>query len=159
MSYSYIKSVFPNFETNTEALSTIYDSQITLGSTAKSNETIKNASNPLPYENESIPIENFGQTNPKDNLTFYIPPVPKIYLEDVPQVETFDINPTQPLKEHIKPTGCDDYLRHVVTCKQCTQTLRKQLGISSTKNEEILEVLSFVLFGVFLYMILDKIKK
>jgi hypothetical protein len=153
MSYSYIKSVFPNFEKNTGALSTIYDTQITLGSNPQSNQTVS------PYETQSIPIENFGQTNSKDNLSFYVPPVPKIHFSDHPQVETFNTTVVKESKQHTKPTECDDYLRNVIKCKQCMQTLRKQLGVSSVDYEEIFEVLSFVLFGVFLYMILDKLKR
>ena len=143
MSYSYIKSVFPNFETDTNP--SIYDAQLSLASPSQN----ESQSTPTPYENQGIPVENFGQTTPTDksNLTFYIPPVPKV------TVEAFEPKTDTP------PAGCDDYLRHVVKCKQCMQTLRKQLGMSSVDYEEILEVLSFILFGVFLLMILDRIKR
>lgn len=54
----------------------------------------------------------------------------------------------------------DSYIKHVLKCEQCKDLLIKQFNIESDRirNEEILELISFLIFGLFILLLLDKIK-
>lgn len=54
----------------------------------------------------------------------------------------------------------DSYIKHILKCEQCKDVLIKQFNIESDRirNEEILELISFLIFGLFILLLLDKIK-
>lgn len=57
--------------------------------------------------------------------------------------------------------NCDLYIRHISECGRCKAVLLKQFGIESDRirNEEILELISYVIFGLFILLLLDYIKR
>lgn len=151
MSYSYIKSVFPNYSTEDDPNvgSQLYTSNLTLGGSVETNTKINSPVSP--YESSSF-VETFNGESNKDNLHFRVPPVPTISIESFSK----DTNVTN----SITNTNCEDYLQHVLKCKACSNALRKQLGVGrSVEYEELVEVFAFILFGVFLLMLLERFKK
>lgn len=158
MSYSYIKSVFPNYSTDGDPSVPLYSaSTLTLGSAQKETQSNLQVS---PYENAGQFVENFTVSDPKDNLHFRVPPVPAISIEQFSKDDPNQQKQSSQQKEHVDTTGCEDYLKHVLKCKKCSNALRKQLGGGhSVEYEEIVEVLAFILFGVFLLMLIERYKK
>lgn len=156
MSYSYIKSVFPNYSTEGDPSAPLYSANtLTLGSISKDTQKDLQVS---PYENAGQFVENFTVSNPKDNLHFRVPPVPVVSIEQFNK-DNSDQQMQPPQKGNVEVTDCENYLHHVLQCKKCSNAMRKQLGGQSVDYEEVVEVLAFILFGVFLMMLLDRYKK
>ena len=55
---------------------------------------------------------------------------------------------------------CDLYVKHILECNKCKSVAMKQLGIESDKvrNEEIMEVVSYIVFGLFILLLIDSLK-
>lgn len=55
----------------------------------------------------------------------------------------------------------DIYIKHVLECNECRETLLKQFNIETDRirNEQILELIAFLVFGLFILLLLDKLKK
>jgi hypothetical protein len=55
----------------------------------------------------------------------------------------------------------DTYTKHVLECNQCKEILLKQFNIETDRirNEEILELITFLIFGLFILLLLDGLKK
>jgi hypothetical protein len=55
----------------------------------------------------------------------------------------------------------DNYIKHILKCEQCKELLLKQFNIESDRirNEEIMELISFIIFGIFILLLLDKSNK
>lgn len=53
------------------------------------------------------------------------------------------------------------YTKHILECEQCKQLLLKQFNIETERirNEEILELITFLIFGLFILLLLDGFKK
>lgn len=186
MSYSYIKSVFPNFETRqkydpnkiysnitladessglqsvNKMLPTAYDEQEMKGfarNLLKSESALSIPENVLleKYENAAtFPLPPSG----KDNLRYYNTPLPTpLTLPPVPirnPLETFENDKT----DNKCDINCDAYIKHILECSKCKGMVTKQLNIETDRlrNEEIMEVLSYLIFGVFILLLLDNIK-
>ena len=107
--------------------------------------------------NANVNIENKVFQNEKDNLHFYnqkLPdnsPNPNSNLMGGSKIEKF----TQ------GSDNCNMYTRHVLDCQKCRSLLIKQLNLENDKiqNEEVMEIISYILFGVLLLLILDYLKK
>jgi len=200
MSYSYIKSVFPNFENSNK----VYDETLytninsSLYNEASESPQVK----PLEYNNKkkeqeeifnlpsnkllenltNIEQDNSGQfqSQMKNNLSYYnLPlksqiqtPLAQTPLSQTPLAQT-PLAQT-PLarsslvqnesKIEISDMNCDDcdvHVKHILDCKQCKMLAIKQLGIESDKyrNEEMMELASYVIFGMFILLLIDSLKK
>lgn len=163
MSYSYIKSVFPNFENSNK----VYD------------ETLYTNINSSLYNNDMSqvkPLENFNHENKRDE-TFILPPNKLLEkLENLEKLEKLEnltnVNDTsQIIPKQIIPLpveskieiwdDCDTHVKHILNCKQCKMLAIKQLSIESDKyrNEEMMELASYVIFGMFILLLIDSLKK
>jgi hypothetical protein len=176
MSYSYIKSVFPNFESSKVYDDRIYNSlsSISLSSTSSlqnkntilgSNEQLQSFTENLlksssSSEPSTVPIE-------KDNLKFYNKPFSTLTDEN-------DNNHKQITKEIKKSTieefkestscenmDCNNYIQHILKCKNCLAVIHKQLGIDNdkVKMDEMIELSSYIIFGIFIILLLESLKK
>ena len=198
MSYSYIKSVFPNFENSNKVydealynnINTVYTDRelsIPIPENVESKQTDENyptlLENPkiekmsninantnghssLPFQytqtNELSEIgfnKNHGEQN---NLSYYNLPlkvpmtVPGIQqnLKEQRVIEKFE-----DVKGNCEQE-CDLYVKHILECNKCKSVAMKQLGIESDKirNEEIMEVVSYIVFGLFILLLIDSLK-
>lgn len=177
MSYSYIKNVFPNFEDSTKVWNdSLYNNII---SDHQSDTSLPTSANIKPSEPDSqnnivLPepkletYQNYSQSDyhpiikssdKQDNLTFYNLPISKEYLNDqylqskLKTIETFQNQGTCEL-------DCDLYIKHINECGRCKSIVLKQFGIESDriKNEEIMEVISYLIFGLFILLLIDSLK-
>lgn len=171
MTYSYIKSVFPDF-----TASKVYDERtynnITLGNgVAKAQlKTIE------PYHDNQL--QNFTASQPftaSQNLMSFEEKTPSPILNQKSiQLEPIDISNYKEYKEYKElfennktdlplkipcDIDCDSHINHVLTCVKCKQMITKQLNLNFDKerNEEIMELVSYMLFGVFVLLIIDNL--
>lgn len=182
MSYSYIKSVFPNFESISSKVydKNIYNSLNTLY-TDKSSDVPHAANNDIVSANDivlpqetllekykditSSPLSLEVSDKNKDNLRFYNLPAHKEYInKETINKEKVNIQNKQHIEKFegvIKDEECDIYMKHILECNKCKGIVTKQLGIDNDKikNEEIMEVVSYVIFGLFMLLLIDSLKK
>jgi hypothetical protein len=192
MSYSYIKSVFPNFESS-QGGEKIFNSLNTLNTTPVShNVTSPIQQKALSGHNEKsnvefvIPhskLETYAELDdhkkePIDNQKYYKSPwIPRDLVSEFQNkamgsqtrenVETFDNKITNlPVIEAKQMSmtsygDCDDYLQHILNCTKCKESFSKQLGIETDKSqtEEMMELMSYIIFGVFILLLIDSLKR
>lgn len=160
MSYSYVKTVFPNFE-----FSNVYNDKLYTNNVTKEIKPL----NVTGLENNlsNARIETYKQIEPyqepyrenyKSNLTFYNKPV---LDQDIPNYE--NINPQENFENKVKTSNQshDEYINHINSCPSCKEALLKQLGVETErlKNDEIMELISYIVFGIFILILLDSLKK
>jgi hypothetical protein len=181
MSYSYIKSVFPNFETNKE-LSNIYNTLGGVNLTLTTDD--KNKSVPVAYDDtemkgfahnllkneitlppnkllekyQNVPVIESTATFPlaktgTNNLHYYNLPLPQPKLE---QKEGFENNEAK-----IWNLECETYVKHILECSKCRAMITKQLNVETDRirNEEIMELVSYLIFGIFILLLLENFKR
>ena len=165
MSYSYVKTVFPNFEFSNVYNDKLYTNVTNVTKEIKplsvsgvdnnqSNARIETYKQIEPYQE---PYQESYQENYKSNLTFYNKP---IVDQDIPNydspLESFENKPTPK-----SSTSHDEYINHINSCPSCKEALLKQLGIETErlKNDEIMELISYIVFGIFILILLDSLKK
>jgi hypothetical protein len=129
MSYSYLKSVFPDFAAAKSYNEPIY------GMLAKVE--------PLVVQPSDSEMTMYAQTLINENKKSL-------------KVEEFSNE-----KESDCSGKCEEYMKHILDCPQCKELLLKQLKVDNDKvvNEEIMEVVSYIAFGVFVLLVLDNMKK
>ena len=188
MSYSYIKSVFPNFENSNK----VYDETLyTNINSSLYNEV--NIQQVKPLENYNK--ENYNKVNNKKDETFILPS--DKLLENLTNIDQYNIaqfqsqnnlksqnqtptipqtrfvespitpvTPVTPVTQNESNTeiecgDCDTYIKHILDCKQCKMLAIKHLSIESDKyrNEEMMELASYVIFGMFILLLIDSLKK
>lgn len=59
------------------------------------------------------------------------------------------------------PEQCDAVIQYILNCKECKQKIIKQLGIEreNNHNEDLMELASYIIFGVFILLVLDSFKR
>ena len=182
MSYSYIKSVYPNFE-----ISKVYDERI-----YNSLNTIQHPSIQieLPEQITKNKIEEMDNT--KDNLKFYNLPIPYVgsyanfegnknirntksgsnFIDLKSYKEEFDNDKTNTIDDKTNTIDektdekkcnleCDLYIKHILECEDCKKRVIKQfnLDVDKQKNEEIMEIISYMIFGIFVLLLIDNVKQ
>lgn len=150
MSYSYVNTVFPNFK-----YSNVYDTKLYEKSTENLNE-IKNVkpldSDPTvyPYTSTNVQSKNNIEMYENNQQNYHIPLPEKLLNALSPNNEKKDEQ-----TEHM------NYTRHILECESCKNILIKQFNIENDKlkNEEIMELISFIIFGIFILLLLDTFTK
>jgi hypothetical protein len=135
MTYSYISSVFPNYE-----VSKLYDDNV-YNNIMKSKAPVSSAKSVQPYGGGAF--QNF---------------------EGAAMVEKFETTVPQPTVPTLQG-DCKNHMDHVMECKECQEILRAHLRIEAIgvieqrRNEELIELASYVFFGIFVILMLDLIQK
>lgn len=173
MSYSYIKSVFPNFETSKVYGEGLYN---TINKTPEAKKIAEQEQTKIKepvkaFGDVGDPVKAFGEeqyVSPytsqskeetkenKDNLKFYNLPYnveehkPKPQEQNKKIIETFEDE-----DNHSK------YILHVLECKSCKESLMKQLNIldDKIKMEGYMELASYIIFGIFILLLIDSLNK
>ena len=172
MSYSYLKNVFPKFEDSTKVYnSSLYTQIDNCESSIPVPESIVNENQypikiqeqqndiVLPQtkllesfnaETELAPINILNNKKSSDNLKFYNSPYVPIYNKNL--VEKFEDTNSK--------LDCDLYIKHINDCNKCRSIVLKQFGIETDriKNEEIMEIISYIIFGLFVLLLIDSLK-
>ena len=164
MSYSYVKTVFPNFEYSNVYNDKLYSDMS--GPTTAAPTPVKI----LPEPNDENPSLSYLKSEPlivrpgdqtqliekntfkepfteiskdKDNLHFYNQ-----------KIETFEGHEHRDESHEHRDEGHDVYLKHVSKCEFCKNMIRKQYH-----NDQIMELISYITLGIFILILLDRIKK
>lgn len=197
MSYSYIKSVFPNFENSNK----VYDESLYSGIDEKP-VSLKNVIEGTFTDdvvrrqgNVMVNLTDFSKTLSQKNNDIDLPQEKLIEsyrnIEGMTDGEYAEIKPLNSsdtrnnLKYYNKPLStlteagltvrqkskekdifenytddkvCNDtYVKHVIECNRCRAMAMKTFGIETDRirNEEIMEIISYILFGLFILMLID----
>ena len=161
MSYSYIKSVYPNFKTTQQKLYTIEDdfkqlidnnkisnpelinqikyNYVNTTPNLSTNSIIKEQGVPysmskLPYNLEGVIKETFEQNSEKNNI-----------------IDNIENN----------SNSHNDIVSHVLKCTKCKDMILKQLNIEidNKRREETMELISYLIFGIFILLLIEILKK
>lgn len=135
MSYSYIKNVFPNFESSLQDATAVYNAVV---------EPFDAAPAPAPGK---APPRPSPQVSPAQKATGLDYSSPKRLLD---VVDTHTPSPT-----------CHAIVQHALDCQACANVITKQLQLNhyTLLTEEVLELVSYVLFGIFVLVVLDYIAR
>jgi hypothetical protein len=126
-------------------------------------DTNKIQTNSLKHSLLDTSIESFKghsiQKKESSNLKFYNTPVP--VPVPVPTNETILNKENDTYVERLEGENENEhtkYVNHVLECSICKEIVLKQLNIESNRlfKEEILEILSYILFGFFILMLLER---
>lgn len=158
MSYSYVKTVFPQFQSSNVHNTNLYNlnkSQTNFNSSVLPFNDIDNTP-------DSIKLGQFpNEFNPKitqvekfqNNLKYYNTPVAVEQTGNIFSAtkESFDEQPSVTVDDEV-------HIKHVLECENCKKIILKQLGIESNRifNDEVMELISYVIFAYFILMLLDR---
>jgi len=179
MSYSYVKTVFPNFNYSNVYDTKLYDDLNKNNAPKQLNIEPHDTLRDIYYidtqkQKENIVLPETTIETFQNNQKFYNIPLP---TENVPlptkNISLLKENVTLPTKninhiEHFEKdlqnssqSSHNDYTAHVLDCSSCKELLLKQFNIESDRirNEEIMELISFIIFGIFILLLLDKSNK
>lgn len=58
-------------------------------------------------------------------------------------------------------SSCSSFMRHINHCEDCRMVMMKQFNVESDRirNEELMELISYIMFGVFILLLFDQLKK
>lgn len=170
MSYSYIKSVFPNFENSQNFQQTVYnninlDKKYQTPQASVKQPSAYNDQELTQFVKELIEPEKkktYEKSLPteRDNLRFYNPPIPKENLlqnceqPPVKSIEMFN-------NEESKGDDCNIHMKHVLDCEKCRSILMKHWNMEQKKmrNQEMIDILAYILFGILIIVLIDNLSK
>jgi hypothetical protein len=178
MSYSYIKSVFPNFQKSDRIYNEdLYNNLNTQTSLETSNyketqvqpkDQVQPQDQTPPQYNIENKKENIGIKNDvelikpfKDNLSYYNLPLSFEQInynkENLSKISNIGI---EKFENNCSTLECDAYIKHILECEKCKSSMIKQLGLDTDKivNEEIMEIISYIIFGMFILLLIDSLK-
>jgi hypothetical protein len=157
MNYSYLNTVFPNFEYKVNPNIRLFNSlDNKKESENKNNDNEKNvivsAVNDI-VKRAEIPINTFSkrqiEDNPveKNNLRVYQPQLN--ILENLSDVNKDD-------------NGCMKSFNHVYTCKLCNEKFTNLMNMENGRNNdnnELWEIIIYIIFSLFVLFLIDKLHK
>lgn len=163
MSYSYLKNVFPNFESSMDYQNKVYN-EVNINTVDQTKpfitplESINNNSlNKLNQFTQSLIGAPFDKESSISKST--VASIPIQLKSSFPQI---------PLKEEVNTIekfeddepNCDFYTRHVLGCQRCRSIIMKQLNMDNDRirNEEIMELVTYIVFGIFILLLIDILK-
>lgn len=137
MSYSYIKSVFPNFEPSTMNVNTLY--------------------NQIPErEKKTVNVKlQVAEANANGNDDYY--KFAKSLINEASSVESFTNN----MVSSSSHNDCDNHVNHILKCTRCREQILKHFNLEQDKmrNEEIMEIMSYIIFGIFILLLIEALRK
>lgn len=186
MSYAYIKNVYPDFQASKVYDNKVYNGLDSINQNVP--QAMMNNSTPVPFETDeearfarnllaktdinqmSLPQFNIIETmqntptksneTVKDNLRYYNIPLANTLQPPTDSgtrkgdVETFE-EPRSECK-----IDCDSHVMHVINCTRCKSVISRQFNLDNdrVRNEEFMELFSYVIFGVFILLLVDSLK-
>lgn len=126
---------------------------------SQNNETYYNK--PLPLNLVNSTIDNSTLINKTELQKLYSSEIPTNYKELNSHKESF----SQSGHESDSSNSSNDlhytHTKHILECTECKEILLKQFNIETERirNEQILELIVFLIFGLFILLLLDGLKK
>lgn len=195
MSYSYIKSVFPDFKpSQIENIYNVYSNSkppiTNKPESAKApvlaynEEELTQFVKDLIQKSSSVPVSGGGSggssssneskiiPKDRDNLHYYNPKVPMEYISkfavsnqpklqsNLIQEQNNNVSLEKFSETEINTTNCNGCMNHILDCEQCKKIIMKQLNLDASRRqyEEIIEVITYILFGIFVLIVLENLK-
>lgn len=164
MTYSYIKSVFPNF-----TASKVYDERTYNNITLDNGMAKAQLKTIEPYHDNQLQNFTASQTlmSSQEFLGTQEKPKSPISNQQIDTINSSNYKEYKQYKELFEndkkevscDIDCDSHINHVLSCIKCKQIVIKQLNLEMDKerNEEIMELVSYMLFGVFVLLIIDNL--
>ena len=143
MNYSYLKNTLKNYRPS-EYYTPPYKKQTTNNDILSGLGKLENQ-----YQNISIsPLERLSNTVPKQNFT------------EITQLPSNIPIQTQFSNTTYIPQNHDQFINHVLGCEQCKRLFAKQYNLETARinNEEFMDVVMYVIFGIFVYILLSMMK-
>jgi hypothetical protein len=83
------------------------------------------------------------------------------YMNSTNSVNYDKMNSVNYVKMNSVNSDCDIYMKHILECSTCKDIFIKQHGLENDKirNEEIMEMISYFIFAVFILLLVDSLKK
>ena len=198
MSYSYIKSVFPNFENSNKVYdeslySNLQESQVQQQAQAPLQEVKQEQQIVYPQISNNNNVGDFAsntfeKNQVQNNLRYYNIPISdevknieynnenkykpynikeneygmdlteKIQTKEVKLEKLDKLDKLDKLEkfENINELECDIYIKHVSECRKCREIVSRQFNMYD--NEEVMEVISYLIFGLFILLAINSIK-
>lgn len=196
MSYSYIKSVFPNFESSKVYNDRLYSSvnetksafveltDLTGKYTGNEDWNANLGSKEVDYQsipfkkteveqNKNKELKEHFVSYSQDNQHYYNVP---IMNQNIPNYNNIDLNnfSNQNLENlenltNLNPPSNNSnneishelYIKHILDCSKCREIVVKQFNIDADriKHEETMELISYIIFAIFLLYLIDLIVK
>lgn len=161
MSYSYVKTVFPEFKYSNVYDTKLYDNL----NVAQRNDKLfepadldvtRNYSEVSVLKEQPKPKAQFIETF-QDNQKFFNQPLPANNIpinNNIINRERFD-GENKTSGHHV------EFTKHVLECGPCKELLMKQFGLENDRirNEEIMELISYLIFGLFILLLIDTYAK
>jgi len=147
ISVEMYKNIENSQDTSSDFLSqnnqTYYNQPLPVNLLNSNNSNTLNSSNTLITKSE---LQNKFRSNLSNSI-------PTNYKELDMHKESFSQSSEQ--------SSHETYIKHVLECDQCKEILLKQFNIETERirNEEILELITFLIFGLFILLLLDRLKK
>jgi hypothetical protein len=196
MSYSYLKNVFPNFESSMNYQNKVYNEININNEKDRQIKPIENTSlNKLnlftqsligaPYVNtqektsqapaSQVPASQVPTITSSRVASSQVPTITssRVASSQVPSYAPLDTYapssyiPSSSLIEKFgedelpeQQFGCDMYIRHILGCQKCRSIIMKQWNMDNDRirNEEIMEVVTYIVFGIFVLLLIDLLK-
>jgi hypothetical protein len=162
MSYSYVKTVFPDFK-----YSNVYDTKLyeNLNVSQHDSKLIEPVDLDINTSYSSISIlEKSNKEESKietfqDNQKVFNSPLPSNNIpldNNIIKKENF-YSETKRETETKSEGHHLEYTKHVLECGHCKELLMKQFGLENERirNEEIMELISYLIFGLFILLLID----
>ena len=185
MSYSYVKTVFPEYKYSNVYNESLYANLNGGGFDVQPIQPIEgvkeNIKKPIAqsFENNyaslksnefKTHLENFGnQQLNKDNLHFYNSPILNSNIPSYPNVDyQYDnsqnnkISGVEKFESQVTDmSNHEETLKHLTSCTSCKEVVLKHFNIESDRmrNEQIMELISYMLLGLFILLLLESVKK
>ncbi|NBU33703.1 hypothetical protein EB118_05315 [bacterium] len=167
MSYSYLKNVFPNYVSSVDYEDYIFRS---LNAIDAAEESAKKLDTPPNVVTDRV-ISNYAKApqplevqpaDPQSQLNQFT----QSLLAHPVSLEkgTYVHQPTEPIHpvlrrvETFQNTDCGNMCKHVLDCSRCKNVLIKQWDLDKDRlrNEEIMEVITYIIFGLFLVTLIHR---
>lgn len=148
MSYSYIKNVFPNFNSSKSLDDNVYN-KLKSSNLTLVNDEIQSDLNFLP---SSLNLEQYKNSHEIEHFTENQNVIANPMVTAAPS----------PISNNLSSNiDCEIYIKHVLSCSKCQGIIRKQLNTDNERlrNEELMELFSYILLGVFILLFIDNITK
>ena len=178
MSYSYLTNVFPNYTPSVDYEDYVFRS---LNAIDKAEAQAKVTEPPpthvttprvIPnYSDSNKPVQNVVPVN-GDPMNYQLNEFTKSLIGAHPITEeqgTYVHQPQKTIDPVVKTPvvesfgnmqqgpGCEKMCQHILQCQRCKAVVVKQWNLESDRifHEEIMEVLTYVIFAVFLLLLLE----
>lgn len=153
MNYAYITNVYPGYKKE----EVNFAKELIKESTMDKYNSIEGMENTAEYNEGKI--EDKQETN-KDNLHYYPYKIDNINIKPRQEARIENVERFERIEGFEKTEGCDVYSKHMTSCAHCKDTFTKQFRLDNDRlqNQEYIELISYIAFGIFILILFDNLQ-